>query len=241
MLTLCDGTANERDNDHSVSNGEHTVTAKRRRSISPRPTVYHLGTSPLPYSEDAKSHREYIDYSDPDDSGDDDVRSKRRRLSAPLGGRATLNQHKKRSPRFPSPTLEDELDGTRIISADRKTVSTPTTTSAASESAFPIEPQLVAQVIDADQQWDVRRIIGKEDVDGVLHYWVAWCETLEPEPSLGHAKELVDEFEARLLAKREVKNGPKKPGLKRREHAVVGADASAQQQKRRHGRPRKQP
>ncbi|KAH6661857.1 hypothetical protein B0J14DRAFT_663139 [Halenospora varia] len=97
------------------------------------------------------------------------------------------------------------------------------------------------EVIDSDQQWDVSRIIGKEDVDGVLHYWVAWCETLEPEHSLGHAKELVDKFEARLLAKREVKNGQKKPGLKRRENAVVGADASAQQQKRRRGRPRKQP
>ena len=46
------------------------------------------------------------------------------------------------------------------------------------------------EVIDSDQQWDVSRIIGKEDVDGVLHYWVAWCETLEPEHSLSVVRNL---------------------------------------------------
>lgn len=35
LLTLSNGTANERDNDHGISNGESTVTAKRQRSVSP--------------------------------------------------------------------------------------------------------------------------------------------------------------------------------------------------------------
>jgi hypothetical protein len=50
-------------------------------------------------------------------------------------------------------------------------------------------------VTDASRDWDICRTIGKDYVDGVLHYLVKWCPTLEPVHSLGHAKELVDEFE----------------------------------------------
>jgi hypothetical protein len=57
---------------------------------------------------------------------------------------------------------------------------------------------------------------------------------------LGHAKELVDELEARLRAQRGVKTG-RGAGLKRGEQAVIEADASGgQQEKRRQGRPRRQ-
>jgi len=118
--------------------------------------------------------------------------------------------------------------------------STASTTPGAFEPAPPPEPQLAAQVIDANQDWEVRRIIGKEDIDGVLHYLVEWSPTLAPEHLLGHAKELVDEFEARLRAQRGAKN-ERGAGLKRGEQAVIEADASGgQQEKRRRGRPRKQ-
>jgi hypothetical protein len=50
---------------------------------------------------------------------------------------------------------------------------------------------------------------------GVLHYWVRWAETLEPEHSLGDAEEMVDKFEARLSVKREVKKWKKGPGSNR--------------------------
>jgi hypothetical protein len=114
------------------------------------------------------------------------------------------------------------------------------TTPAAFESAPPPEPQLAAQVINANQDWEVRKIIGKEDVDGVLYYLVEWSPTLVPKHLLGHAKEPVDEFEARLRAQRGVKNG-RGAGLKRGEQAGREADASGgQQEKRRRGRPRKQ-
>jgi len=69
-------------------------------------------------------------------------------------------------------------------------------------AAPPTELQLAVQAIDDNQDWEVRKIIGKEDVDGVRHYLVDWSPTLVPEHWLGHAKELVDGFEARLLAQR---------------------------------------
>jgi hypothetical protein len=54
--------------------------------------------------------------------------------------------------------------------------------------------------MDTNQDWEVRKIIDKEDTDGVLHYFVEWSATLVPGYLLGHTKELVDEFEARLRA-----------------------------------------
>jgi hypothetical protein len=94
------------------------------------------------------------------------------------------------------------------------------------------------QAIDDNQDWEVRKIIGKEDVKGVVHYLVEWCPTLVPENSLGNAKELVDEFEARVRAKREVKNRRGRLGMKR---AVTEVDeSSSQQQKKPRGRPQKQ-
>jgi hypothetical protein len=58
---------------------------------------------------------------------------------------------------------------------------------------------------EANQKWEVRKVISKEYVEGVLHNLAEWCPTLEPQHSLGHAKELVDEFEAQLRAHRGAK------------------------------------
>lgn len=92
---------------------------------------------------------------------------------------------------------------------------------------------------DVDPDWDVRAIIGKEDLDGVSYYLVDWHPTLLPVHSLGHAKELVDEFEARIRAQRGVKRG--RLGSNTRQKASVEAKAlSGQQGKKRRGRPRKQ-
>jgi hypothetical protein len=97
------------------------------------------------------------------------------------------------------------------------------------------------QVIDFGQDWEVRKIVGKEYINGVPHYWVDWYPTLEPEESLEHTKELVDDFEARLQSQRGVKKGQGRLGVKRGERAVVQFDASGgQQHKRPRGRPRKQ-
>ena len=128
-------------------------------------------------------------------------------------------------------------DGTDNISIDTDLASTARTTPVL-ESVPLSESQ---QLIDADSDWEVRQIIGREDVDGVLHYLVDWVPTLLPKHSLGGLKEMVDKFEAQLRAQRPVKNGRGGPGLKRGKRAVVQADASGgPQQKRRRGRPRKQ-
>jgi hypothetical protein len=75
----------------------------------------------------------------------------------------------------------------------------------------------------------------------VLHYLVEWCPTLVPKHLLGHARELMDKFEARLRAQCGVKNRRGGSGLERGEQMAVETDASGSQpQKRARGRPRKQ-
>jgi len=93
---------------------------------------------------------------------------------------------------------------------------------------------------NANEDWDVRDILGK-DIDGEVYYLVDWRPTLVPEHPLENAKELVDEFKARLRAQREPKNGRGRPSLKQGDRAMVGAEASGKTlQKRRRGRPRKE-
>ena len=243
LPNLSNRTPNERNNDNGLGNNASTPTAKRQRSPSPRSPLHHARTSPLPQSNDAKSSRENINHADLDKSADDDVLSKRHRPSAPLSGKTTLTRHKNQSRRSPPILVEEEEeeeaeeDGTLNISVD--SASTARTTPAAIESARPAEPQPAVQVNDANQEWEVREIIGKEDIGGVPHYLVGWSPTLVPQHLLGHAKELLDEFEAQLRAKRGAKNR-RGPGLKRDERAVVEADVSRCQQKRPRGRPRRQ-
>jgi hypothetical protein len=133
-----------------------------------------------------------------------------------------------------SMTDADDVSGS--IFADDNPTSTARTTPAAFEPDPLMERSLCPQVIDASQNWEVRNIIGKEDVDGVLHYLVEWSPTLEPVHLLGHAKELVDEFEARLRTQHGVKNGRGLSALKIRQKAI---GQGSQQQKRPRGRPPK--
>lgn len=41
---------------------------------------------------------------------------------------------------------------------------------------------------DSKQEWEIRDIIGKEDVDGAVHFWVDWSATLVPKYELGKAR-----------------------------------------------------
>jgi hypothetical protein len=54
-------------------------------------------------------------------------------------------------------------------------------------------------VVD-DRAWEIRDIIGKEDVNGVVHYLVEWNPTFVPKYELNNAKEMVNKFETRLRA-----------------------------------------
>jgi hypothetical protein len=65
--------------------------------------------------------------------------------------------------------------------------------------------------VDSKQEWEIRDIIGKEDVDGVVHYLVEWNHTLMPKYALKNAKEMVNKFEARLQAQARQVNVRGKP------------------------------
>jgi hypothetical protein len=68
-------------------------------------------------------------------------------------------------------------------------------------------PEQLAEVVDANQEWEICDIIGKEDVNGVVHYLVEWNPTLMPKYALAKAKGLVNKFEARLRAQSMQENG----------------------------------
>ena len=51
----------------------------------------------------------------------------------------------------------------------------------------PGRPPQVA-VADNKQEWEICDIVGKEDVDGVPHYWVQWSVTLVPKSEMGKAR-----------------------------------------------------
>jgi hypothetical protein len=106
-------------------------------------------------------------------------------------------------------------------------------------SASPTAPKL-SPIHDTDEEWEVRKIIGKEYVDGVLHYLVEWCPTLEPQHSLGHAKELVDKFESQLRAHHGAKSARGRLDSKMKKQMALESDVFGRhQQKKRRGRPLK--
>jgi hypothetical protein len=75
-------------------------------------------------------------------------------------------------------------------SVDENLASTSRTTPDIFESASLTKPQLCPELSDTSRDCEVRKIIGKEYVDGVLHYLVEWFPTLEPVRSVEHAKDL---------------------------------------------------
>jgi hypothetical protein len=100
---------------------------------------------------------------------------------------------------------------------------------------------------DDKQEWEVCDIIGKEDVDGVLHYWVQWSATLVPKCEMGKARALIARFKVGLRAQRKQRKqkGGKGRGRllpsKAGKQAAAGVRATGQtQEKKWRGRPRKQ-
>jgi hypothetical protein len=65
------------------------------------------------------------------------------------------------------------------------------------------DPEQPPQVVAADdkQEWEICDIVGKEDINGVPHYWVWWSVTLVSKCEMGEAKALVARFEAELRAR----------------------------------------
>ncbi|KIM94395.1 hypothetical protein OIDMADRAFT_60723 [Oidiodendron maius Zn] len=209
--------------DEPCNNANHTNSnspphsAKRVRLSSPyyAPNVGHNTTPPTLYDGDGKGSAEDTDSSNYAESRDDDVSSKRQELFV----------------------LKMTYLGT--TSDDSNLGSTARPTPVAFGTASLTGAELCSQVIDEDQDWEVRRIIGREYVDGVLHYLVDWHPTLEPEHLLGHTKELVDEFKARLEEERVAKEGGGLSTLMKQKAAGQVAASGSQRLKRPRGRPRK--
>ncbi|CZT11993.1 uncharacterized protein RAG0_15992 [Rhynchosporium agropyri] len=220
------GMGNDKDMSHQIM--------KRQRSNSPPSTSNSVDsiTSILPRSENEKGSRELARNSSK--SRADDICSKRRKVSTPQG-RWTISPN---NPSQPSPPVSDsekdseEDNRTLSISLDARLTSS-TRSTPASEVTSPTELEVCPVLTDVDLDWDIREIIGKEDLDGVLYYLVDWHPTLLPVHSLGHAKELVDEFEARIRAQR----GSKRCGLGSNTRQKAGVKVEG---KKARGRPRKQ-
>lgn len=114
-----------------------------------------------------------------------------------------------------------------------------------------------------DREHEIDGIIGKEEVNGEVYYWVNWTPTLMPLSELGRATDLVGDFKAGLPAqRRHTKGERKRPKLNRGRQTIakslltpekppcllqlLAATKQAQHgipaeiQKPRRGRPRKQ-
>ncbi|PVH67793.1 hypothetical protein DL98DRAFT_264836 [Cadophora sp. DSE1049] len=230
------------DGGNSIDKARPHQTIKRQRSNSPPSTSTSLDsiTSLLPRNEDEEGSRELITNSGK--SRADDICSKRRKVSTSQGRwKVSRNNPSQSSP----PVSDDDEDsegggGTFSISLDARLTSS-SRSNTASGVTSPAELQVCPVVTDVDPDWDVREIIGKEDLDGVSYYLVDWHPTLLPAHTLGHAKELVDRFEARIRAQRGVNNKRGRLGSKiKRKVSVEAKESSGQQGKKPRGRPRKQ-
>jgi hypothetical protein len=234
------------DGDKNIDKTIFPRGAKRQRSGSPRcePNEDLTSTLVLPGRENGESSTVNACGTGSGDSAGDEFLSKRRKLSEFLDSRTTSSCHKSQSPRSLSPGLEElekPGDGTDVPT-NLPVEDTPTRTTTPppelSVSDSLREPQLSPELADFSQGWEVREVIGKEYVGGVLHYMVEWCPTLQPVHSLENAQELVDEFEGRLRALHKDRKGGL--SIKRNKPVTVeGNIAGAQQQKRPRGRPRK--
>jgi hypothetical protein len=215
-------------NASTPANCQATSSRAGSATLFCEPNLYYVGTLALPYNEDIVENADRDDYK----LGDKEFLSKRPKLSVSLGGRVALSSQgeSRNSPLLIAKDVKGYDSESTIVKSNL--INTAGTLPNASQSAPLVEPQLGPAVIDANQEWEIHKIIGREDVDGVRHYLVEWSSTLEPKHSL--PKELVDEFEARLRAQREVKG--KRLGLGLKLKQAVGACASGAQQKKR-GRP----
>jgi hypothetical protein len=106
-------------------------------------------------------------------------------------------------------------------------------------------PEQAVEVANDKQEWEICDIVGKEDVNGVLHYWVQWSATLVPKCEMGKARALIARFEAGLRAQRKQRKQKGGKGRGRPFPSRAGKQAGTRatgdtQQKKRRGRPRKQ-
>jgi hypothetical protein len=169
------------DGDNDIDNNISPHSVKRQRSGSPccEPNLHHSSKPPLPYHEDEESSIANACGTGSNDSGGDRFSSKRQKLSDFLGSRTTLSSHNTQSLYSLSPALEESeepednvTDVSTSIPVEDNLTSTARTTPEISVSSSLRKPQLSLELEDTSQDWEVREVIGKEYVHGVLHYIV---------------------------------------------------------------------
>ncbi|KAL9115596.1 MAG: hypothetical protein Q9187_007250 [Circinaria calcarea] len=92
----------------------------------------------------------------------------------------------------------------------------------ASESTRVAGDQAVMGGGQDDREHEIDDIIGKEEINGEVYYWVDWTPTLMPSSELRRATDLIGNFEARLPAQRRHAKGQRKqPKSNRGRQAIV--------------------
>ena len=101
--------------------------------------------------------------------------------------------------------------------------------------------QLASLAMDPDQEWEIRNIVGRKKVGGIVHYLVEWEPTWTAESELDGARELIDVFVAQLQSTRRKSWDEAGEGCcPRRGHKIRDSDSLSKGEPKRRGRPRKQ-
>lgn len=188
-----DGGIDEGDND--TGNNVSLRGAKRQRSrpAGCEPNLHHTSTPPLSHHENGESNTANSCSTCSDDSGSDSFLLKRGKLSDFPNSGTTSSSHNGQPPcsLLPPALKESEKPGDGIdvstsLPVEDNLTSAATTMPELSVSGSVRMAQLSPELAYSSQDWEVREVIGKEYIDGVLHYMVEWCPTLVPEHSLGH-------------------------------------------------------
>ncbi|KAI5465225.1 hypothetical protein BGZ63DRAFT_422165 [Mariannaea sp. PMI_226] len=92
---------------------------------------------------------------------------------------------------------KDATDGEELANMDQESsICVSTLTNATSEHI-----KAAAVVSNMDMEWEIGNLLGKEVIDGVVHYLVAWKPTLVPEHEI-NAPELIRSFEEKFQVRR---------------------------------------
>jgi hypothetical protein len=168
------------DNDNyenGINSNIYPRSTKRQNSASPccEPNLRYTSTLILSYDEDVEYSTKYADGKDTDELRDDDLVSKRRKLSDILCCSTTSSSHDVQSLHSLSPVSEEPEDNRTDVSAsipvEDNLTGTARTTPEISVSGSLRKPQLSPELDDTSRDWEVW-VIGKEYVYGVLYYIV---------------------------------------------------------------------
>ena len=98
--------------------------------------------------------------------------------------------------------------------------------------------ELASLAMDFDQEWEIRNIVDRKAVGGIVYYLVDWKPTWMGEFELDGARELVDAFVAQSI-RHESWDGAGEGCCSRLGHKIRGSDSLSKAEPRSRGRPRK--